>query len=63
MGADVDFNNVDVVEEIKGLAIDGVEHKTPFGFIIEFPDNQGYGNKIMRCRMNNILMESGEDDE
>ena len=51
------------VEEIKGLAIDGVEHKTPFGFIIEFPDNQGYGNKIMRCRMNNILMESGEDDE
>lgn len=49
-------------QEIKGLQITGQEHKTPFGFIAVFPDNEGKG-KNRRYRINPIAIENGDEDE
>ncbi len=45
--------------EIKGLAIDNCDYKTPFGFIVIFPDNEGKGRN-RSYRINDIAIESGE---
>ena len=47
-------------KEIAGLKIEGQEHKTPFGFIAVFPDNDGKGNDIT-YRFNPIAIENGDE--
>lgn len=37
-------------------------HKTPFGFIAVFPDNEGKGENL-RFRINPIAIENGDEDE
>ena len=47
-------------KEIAGLKIEGQEHKTPFGFIAVFPDNDGKGNDVT-YRYNPIAIENGDE--
>lgn len=49
-------------EKIDGLKIKGHNYKTPFGFIVVFPDNEGKGNRIS-YRLNPIAIDMGDDYE
>ena len=47
------------IKEIEGLQIKETKCKTPFGFIVVFPDNNGIGN-MKSYRLNSIAAESGD---
>lgn len=49
-------------KKIEELRVQGREHKTPFGFIAVFPDNEGKGEN-KRYRINPIAIENGDEDE